>query len=156
MGEKAARIPRAGRGAVGTTSTLAWEKSEDILELGPREVLLPKVKPRREASTSHRGVLLHSDLRSAAFGRTAATLSPTLPASYSRPHPGVTFAAIEMPQSWLVMSTKLASLLVATDIYPPVWPQISPIISDPHVPGWVWWSSRRRKPGSTACGGRLV
>ena len=55
---KAARTLSTGRDAVGNTLGLAWEKNGDILELGPREVLLPKVKPRREASTSHRGVFI--------------------------------------------------------------------------------------------------
>jgi hypothetical protein len=47
---------------------LAWKKNGYILEVGPREVLLPKVKPRREALTSHRGVLLRRGLVPAALG----------------------------------------------------------------------------------------
>jgi hypothetical protein len=49
------------RAAVGNKLGLAWEMNGDILELGPREVLLPKVKPRREALTSHRGVFMRSN-----------------------------------------------------------------------------------------------
>jgi hypothetical protein len=54
----AARNLSTDSAAVGNKLGLAWEMNEDILELGPREVLLPKVKPRREALTSHRGVLM--------------------------------------------------------------------------------------------------
>jgi hypothetical protein len=48
--------------AVGNKRELAREMNDDILELGPREVLLPKVKPRREALTSHRGVFMRCNL----------------------------------------------------------------------------------------------
>ena len=50
--------------------------NEDILELGPREVLLPKVKPRREALTSHRGVSLRCNPPPAEFTPAHTTLSP--------------------------------------------------------------------------------
>jgi hypothetical protein len=42
--ERAARIPSTSRDAVGKTLGLAWEKNGDILEAGPREILLLKVK----------------------------------------------------------------------------------------------------------------
>jgi hypothetical protein len=54
----AAHTPSTGKGADGNTLGLAWEMSEDTLKVGPREVLLPKVKSRREARTSRRDVLL--------------------------------------------------------------------------------------------------
>ncbi len=59
---KAVHTLSRGKGAVGKTLGFACEKNEDTLESGPREVLLPKVKPRREALTSHRGVLMRSRL----------------------------------------------------------------------------------------------
>jgi len=49
--------------------------NEDILELGPREVLLPEVKPRREALTSHRGVSLRCNPAPAEFAPAHTTLS---------------------------------------------------------------------------------
>ena len=58
----AARNFSTDSAAVGSNLGLAWEMNEDILELGPREVLLPKVKPRREALTSHRGVFMRWNL----------------------------------------------------------------------------------------------
>ena len=59
-----------GKDAAGSTPGLAWGRNGDILELGPREVLLPKVKPRREAPTSHRGDFLA--LRRPAEGKQAS------------------------------------------------------------------------------------
>jgi hypothetical protein len=55
---------------------LASEASGDILKLGPREVLLPKVKPRREAPTSHRGVFMRSSPLLAALRPDRITLPP--------------------------------------------------------------------------------
>ncbi len=55
MAGKGVHSLSTGKGAAGSTPGLAWGRNGDILELGPREVLLPKVKPRREAPTSHRG-----------------------------------------------------------------------------------------------------
>ncbi len=52
----AARNLSTDNAAGGNKLGLAWKMNGDILDLGPREVLLPKVKPRREALTSHRGV----------------------------------------------------------------------------------------------------
>jgi hypothetical protein len=39
---RAARIPSTSRDAVGKTLGLAWEKKGNILEAGPREILLSK------------------------------------------------------------------------------------------------------------------
>jgi hypothetical protein len=61
-----------------TLSAMRWglpETNGDILELGPREVLLPKVKPRREAPTSHRGVFMRSSLLPAVLSLARSTLS---------------------------------------------------------------------------------
>jgi hypothetical protein len=68
--ENAARTPSTNTDAVGKTPGLVWKKSWDILEVGPREVLLPKVKPRREALTSHRGAFMRWHFLPAAFRRT--------------------------------------------------------------------------------------
>ncbi len=69
----AARNLSTDRAAVGNKLGLAWQMNGDILELGPREVLLPKVKPRREALTSHRGVSLRYNLPPAEFRADLAT-----------------------------------------------------------------------------------
>ena len=71
----AARNFSTDSAAVGSNLGLAWEMNEDILELGPREVLLPKVKPRREALTSHRGVSLRCNPAPAEFAPAHTTLS---------------------------------------------------------------------------------
>ena len=71
----AARNLSTDSAAVGNKLGLAWEMNEDILELGPREVLLPKVKPRREALTSHRGVSLRCNPAPAEFAPAHTTLS---------------------------------------------------------------------------------
>lgn len=76
VAEKAARTLSIDRDVVGNALGLAWETKGDILELGPREVLLPKVKPRREAPTSHRGVFMRTSLLPAALQPDRFTLSP--------------------------------------------------------------------------------
>jgi hypothetical protein len=73
------------RAAVGSKLGLAWEMIEDILGLGPREVLLPKVKPRREALTSHRGALMRCNLLSAKIRPDCTTLPLPTPLSHRRP-----------------------------------------------------------------------
>jgi hypothetical protein len=85
---KAAHNPSTSKGAVGETLWLAWAMNTGSLKVGPREVLLPKVKPRREAPTSRRDVFMRSNLlpavrggiqvgyRSAGAKATAGTLSP--------------------------------------------------------------------------------
>jgi hypothetical protein len=55
----------------------SWGTNRDILELGPREVLLPKVKPRREASTSHRGVFMRHGLLTAALNPDLTNVPPS-------------------------------------------------------------------------------
>ncbi len=61
---------------------LAREAYGDILDLGPREVLLPEVKPRREAPTSHRGVFMCRNLLLAAHRPDRITLSPVARPGY--------------------------------------------------------------------------
>ena len=82
---KAVHTLSTGRDAVANTLGLAWEKNGDILELGPREVLLPKVKPRREAPTSHRGVLMRCSLLLTALSPDHTTLSPASRAGHCWP-----------------------------------------------------------------------
>ena len=81
----AARSLSTDRAAVGNKLGLAWEMNGDILELGPREVLLPKVKPRRKALTSHRGVSVRCNLPPADFRANRATLPLATRLSYRRP-----------------------------------------------------------------------
>jgi hypothetical protein len=71
----AARSLSTDRAAADNKLGLAWEMNGDILELGPREVLLPKVKPRREALTSHRGAFMRCNLLPARFRADRTTLS---------------------------------------------------------------------------------
>ena len=78
----AARNLSADSDAVGKKLGLAWEMNGDILELGPREVLLPKVKPRREALTSHRGAFMRWDLLPTKLWPDRTTLSLTTRLSY--------------------------------------------------------------------------
>jgi hypothetical protein len=80
-----ARNLSADSAAVGNKLGLAWEMNEDTLELGPREVLLPKVKPRREALTSHRGVFMRCNLRPAEVNANCTTLLVAARWSYGRP-----------------------------------------------------------------------
>jgi len=70
----AARNLSTDRAAVGNKLGFVWERNGDILELGPREVLLPKVKPRREALTSHRGVFMRCNLPPEEFKANCTTL----------------------------------------------------------------------------------
>jgi hypothetical protein len=83
------------RDAAGNTLGLAWETNGDILELGPREVLLPKVKPRREAPTSRRGVFLRCSLLPAAIDQTALLYRRHHEHATDGPENGSVFAAIE-------------------------------------------------------------
>jgi hypothetical protein len=78
----AARNLSTDRGAVGNKLGLAWKMNRDILELGPREVLLPKVKPRREALTSHRGVFMRCDIMPTSFRVDSTTLPPATRSNY--------------------------------------------------------------------------
>lgn len=80
----AARNLSTDRAAVGNKLGLVWERNGDILELGPREVLLPKVKPRREALTSHRGVFPRCNLLPAKFWPDRTTLPLATRLSYRR------------------------------------------------------------------------
>ena len=81
----AARNLSADSDAVGNKPGLAWELNGDILELGPREVLLPKVKPRREALTSHRGVFMRCNLPPLEFKANCTTLPVSTRRSYGQP-----------------------------------------------------------------------
>jgi hypothetical protein len=81
----AARSLSTDRAAAGNKLGLAWEMNGDILELGPREVLLPKVKPRREALTSHRGVFMRRNRLPATVRADLNTLSPAPESSYRWP-----------------------------------------------------------------------
>lgn len=57
--EKAAHSPSTDKAAAGHRMPgLALNKKMDILELGPREVSLPKVKPRYDETTSPRGAFM--------------------------------------------------------------------------------------------------
>jgi hypothetical protein len=98
--ERGVRTPSTGSSAVGSTLGLAWKTNGDILELGPREVLLPKVKPRREASTSHRGVFLRDGLLTISLARTLTTVLPSARADHCWLKPGTAFVAIHSAQSW--------------------------------------------------------
>jgi hypothetical protein len=80
----AARTLSTGRDVVGNAMGLARETNGDTLKMGPREVLLPKVKPRREAPTSHRGVFMRSSLLLAALRPDRFTLSPVSRPGYRR------------------------------------------------------------------------
>jgi hypothetical protein len=81
---RAARTLSTGRDVADNPLGLACETNGDILELGPREVLLPKVKPRREALTSHRGVFMRSGFRPAALWLDRFTVSPGSRPDYLR------------------------------------------------------------------------
>jgi hypothetical protein len=54
----AAHTPSTNNDALGNVLGLAWAMSQGTLKVGPREVLLPQVKSRREAPTSRRGDLV--------------------------------------------------------------------------------------------------
>lgn len=84
----AARNLSTDRAAAGNKLGLAWEMNGDILELGPREVLLPKVKPRHEALTSCRGVLMRCNLLSEKIRPDYTTLPLPTPLSHRHPKGG--------------------------------------------------------------------
>ena len=100
MTGKAVHTLSTGRDAVGNALGLAWGTNGDILELGPREVLLPKVKPRREASTSHRGVFMRYDLLSAALSPDLTNVPPSRRAGYVRPSPETCQTAMVCNGAW--------------------------------------------------------
>ena len=85
MAGTAARNLSTDRTVVGNKLGLAWEMNPDILGLGPREVLLPKVKPRREALTSHRGVFMRCNLRPVEIKANCTTLLVAARWSYGWP-----------------------------------------------------------------------
>ncbi len=87
----------------------------DILELAPREVLLPKVKPRREAPTSHRGVFLRCSLLPAAIDRTALLYRRRPEHATDEPDTGSAFAAIETLRPWPTEGARLVPSLAAPD-----------------------------------------
>lgn len=90
--ERAAHSLSTGSGVGGSMPRkLAQAANQDTLKAGPRESLLPKVKPRREASTSCRGVLMRRGLLSAArWIKSSVPLHPTIghgPATCPTRHP---------------------------------------------------------------------
>jgi hypothetical protein len=99
------------RAAVGNKLGLAWEMNGDILELGPREVLLPKVKPRREALTSHRGVFMRCKLLPAKFRPDRTTLPLATRLSYGRPTSWRGFGR-EPPTATLARSSRKTGTLI--------------------------------------------
>ena len=131
-GEKAARIPSADKGAAGIhRPRLALRRRLDNLKVGPREVSLPKVKPRNDAPTSSRGVFIPSSFL-VLVQLSYSSLSPSLAESQrlssrrslalATPDPTAP-AAISEWWTGLVGPAKVALSLAATNRHPLAqWP----------------------------------